>query len=66
MSTEDDALVSHSTVKLPAHTFLKRIQAISADLGRLHLAKLPRDASPRDVLKVPQFPAQFKLCNGTS
>jgi hypothetical protein len=56
VSTEDDALVSHSTVKLPALTFLKRIQVISADLDRLHLAKLPPDAPPEDVLRVQTLP----------
>jgi len=56
VSTEDDALVSHSTVKLPAHTFLKRIQVVSADLGRLHLAKLPPGAPPHEVLRVPPHP----------
>ena len=52
VSAEDDALVSHSTVRLPEETFLKRIETFSAEVERAQLRGLPENVSPTDVLEV--------------
>lgn len=52
ISAEDDAIVSHSTVKLPEEPFLRRINVFSADVERMTLSHLPSEISPTNVLEV--------------
>lgn len=59
VSAEDDALVSHSTVKLPGESFLKRIDVFSAGVER-ELRKLPDESSANTVLEVISFDEIFK------
>lgn len=61
VSIEDDALVSHSTVRLPEATFAKRIDVFSAGLERLHLSTLPNEASPDDIIEASCSPVLLWL-----
>lgn len=61
VSAEDDALVSHSTVKLPEETFLKRIDVFSAEVQRSQLSNLPSDVSPLSILEASAFRSGDRL-----
>lgn len=63
---EDDALVSHSSVKLPVHSFAKRMQRMAEDIARNRLSHLPAVGSDRDPHAVIQvwsmcFPVRTAL-----
>ena len=48
ISAEDDALVSHSSVKLPVQSYAKRMQRMAEDIARNKLSHLPAVGSDRD------------------
>ena len=55
IAAEDDALVSHSSVKLPVGSYAKRIQRMADDLARnklQHLSSVGSDRNPEEVLQV--------------
>ena len=52
VAAEDDALVSHSTVKLPVPQFLQRINALSNELARVHLQGHSNELEPSHALEV--------------
>lgn len=55
ISAEDDALVSHSSVKLPVQSYAKRMQRMAEDIARNKLNHLPAvgsDRNPQAVLEV--------------
>lgn len=63
---EDDALVSHSSVKLPVHSFAKRVQRMAEDIARNRLSHLPAVGSDRDphaVLQVWSMYSPVKLAS---
>ena len=54
ISAEDDAIASHSTVRLPVDAFLKRIEQLSGELATMHL-RHTEDAEPEAILQVSGF-----------
>lgn len=57
IAAEDDALVSHSSVKLPILLYAKRMQRMAEDIARNRLSHMPGVSSDRDpeaVLQVVQ------------
>ena len=52
VAAEDDAIVSHSTVRLPIQSFLQRIDRLASNMRSAVLQKMPGDASPDDILEV--------------
>ena len=48
IAAEDDALVSHSSVKLPVHQYAKRMQRMAEDIARNRLSHMPSIGSDRD------------------
>lgn len=48
ISAEDDALVSHSSVKLPVKAYAKRMQRMAEDIAHNKLSHLPAVGSDRD------------------
>ena len=52
VAAEDDAIVSHSTVRLPIQSFLQRIDRLASNMRSAVLQKMPEDASPDDILEV--------------
>lgn len=57
IAAEDDALVSHSSVKLPVASYAKRIQRMAEDIARNKLSHLPSvgsDRNPEEVLQIVQ------------
>ena len=51
VAAEDDAIISHSTVKLPVKSFQGRIARLTADLASNHLPDIST-ASPEQQLQV--------------
>ena len=56
VAAEDDAIVSHSSVQLPVHSFLNRISRVANDANRLYLRELPSDSTPQQTLQVSPYP----------
>ena len=52
VAAEDDAIVSHSTVRLPIQSFLQRIDRLASNMRSAVLQKMPEDAMPDDILQV--------------
>ena len=52
VAAEDDAIVSHSTVRLPIQSFLQRIDRLASNMRSAVLQKMPEEASPDDILQV--------------
>ena len=52
VAAEDDAIVSHSTVRLPIQSFLQRIDRLASNMRSAVLQKMPEDATPDDILQV--------------
>ena len=52
VAAEDDAIVSHSTVRLPIQSFLQRIDRLASNMRSAVLQKMPEDATPDDILEV--------------
>jgi len=48
IAAEDDALVSHSSVKLPVQQYAKRMQRMAEDIARNRLSHMPSVGSDRD------------------
>ena len=48
IAAEDDALVSHSSVKLPILLYAKRMQRMAEDIARNRLSHMPGVSSDRD------------------
>ena len=48
IAAEDDALVSHSSVKLPVQQYAKRMQRMAEDIARNKLSHMPSIGSDRD------------------
>lgn len=58
IAAEDDALVSHSSVKLPVQAYAKRMQRMAEDIAHNRLDHFPSVGSDRDptaVLEVHSF-----------
>lgn len=58
IAAEDDALVSHSSVKLPVQAYAKRMQRMAEDIAHNRLNHLPStgsDQNPMAVLEVWSF-----------
>ncbi|CAK0760877.1 hypothetical protein CVIRNUC_002808 [Coccomyxa viridis] len=51
VAAEDDAIVSHSTVRLPIQSFLQRIDRLASNMRSAVLQKMPEDAMPDDILQ---------------
>ena len=70
IAAEDDALVSHSSVKLPVQQYAKRMQRMAEDIARNKLSHMPSVGSDRDpeaVLQVSLLyfsmrPASLSAC----
>lgn len=57
IAAEDDALVSHSSVKLPVHLYSKRLQRMAEDIARhklTHMSLVGSDRDPHTVMQVSQ------------
>ena len=55
IAAEDDALVSHSTVKLPVHLYSARVQRMTEDIARhklSHMSLVGSDRDPNAVMQV--------------
>ena len=52
VAAEDDAIVSHSSVRLPIQSFLQRIDRLASNMRSAVLQKMPEEASPDDILQV--------------
>ena len=52
VAAEDDAIVSHSTVRLPIQSFLQRIDRLASNMRSAVLQKMLEDAMPDDILQV--------------
>ena len=52
VAAEDDAIVSHSTVRLPIQSFLQRIDRLASNMRSAVLQRMPEDAMPDDILQV--------------
>ena len=70
IAAEDDALVSHSSVKLPVQQYAKRMQRMAEDIARNKLSHMPSVGSDRDPEAVLQVslshfsmrPASLSAC----
>ena len=51
VAAEDDAIVSHSTVQLPVHSFLQRITRLASSVNSAVIQKMPEGAAPDGVLQ---------------
>ncbi|CAL8467605.1 g7143 [Coccomyxa elongata] len=54
VAAEDDAIVSHSSVQLPVHSFLNRISRVANDANRLYLREMPSNSTPQQTLQAIQ------------
>lgn len=64
IAAEDDALVSHSSVKLPVHLYSKRLQRMADDIARHRLSRMPgvgSDRHPHSIMQVCRTINQFML-----
>lgn len=52
VAAEDDAIVSHSSVQLPVHSFLNRISRVANDANRLYLREMPSSSTHHQTLQV--------------
>lgn len=52
VAAEDDAIVSHSSVQLPVHSFQNRISRVANDANRLYLREMPSKSTPQQTLQV--------------
>lgn len=59
IAAEDDALVSHSSVKLPVQQYAKRMQRMAEDIARNKLSHMPSIGSDRDPEAVLQVVQQY-------
>ena len=63
IAAEDDALVSHSSVKLPVQQYAKRMQRMAEDISRNRLSHMPSVGSDRDPEAVLQVSLlRFSIC----
>ena len=65
VAAEDDAIISHSTVKLPVKSFQGRISRLVADLASHHLPN-KASAAPEEQLQVCRYvlhPALADSCH---
>ena len=51
VAAEDDAIVSHSTVQLPVHSFLQRITRLASSVNSAVIQRMPVGAAPDGVLQ---------------
>lgn len=69
IAAEDDALVSHSSVKLPVQSYSKRLQRMAEEIARHrlgHMSLVGSDRDPHVVMQVtlsppPPFPPTPRL-----
>ena len=61
IAAEDDALVSHSSVKLPVQSYSKRLQRMAEEIARHRLGHMSLVGSDRD----PHAVMQVKLAPGS-
>jgi hypothetical protein len=59
IAAEDDALVSHSSVKLPVQQYAKRMQRMAEDIARNKLSHMPSVGSDRDPEAVLQVSLSY-------
>ncbi len=51
IAAEDDAIVSHSTVQLPVHSFLQRITRLASSVNSTVIRRMPEGAAPDVMLQ---------------